>query len=161
MKKLGKTGERLVAEFFKQIGSVVEMSEDDYDSEKDMIVDGLNVEVKTQSIYRSFPHNGDKIPAFTVDIHQECDKIKINQLSKCLNVDRLIFIARSSSFNKKVVIYEAPSLGKRHFHIIQNSKDKRYVAGFPISDMKELVSITKPQIIEHFMEFSFEKSQGY
>jgi hypothetical protein len=161
MKNIGKTGENLVAEYFKQQGSLVKTSDDNFDSEKDLIVDGKNVEVKTQTIYRMFPYNGNRVHAFTVDIHKECDKIYSNQLSKCLNVDRLIFVARSSSFDKLVKIYEAPPLGKRYFSIIQNPRDRRYVAGFPIAEMKELVSITKPEIVKYFMEDSFEKSQGY
>jgi hypothetical protein len=44
---LGAVGEGIVRRFFESQGLTVVMSEDKFDAEKDMIVDGKTVEVKT------------------------------------------------------------------------------------------------------------------
>ena len=77
MEKLGKAGEFIISNACTKAGQKVILSEDQYDSKKDMIIDGLRVEVKTQVpfVYKN---------AFT---------FKPNQLKKCLSVDRVIFIS--------------------------------------------------------------------
>lgn len=53
-------GEKIVAKYLRDQGKLVEESLDVFDSEKDMIVDGNNVEVKTQAplfYYDSFGVN--------------------------------------------------------------------------------------------------------
>lgn len=150
--KLGAAGEDLVAAYFQQLGCTVKRNEDKYDDVKDLLVDGRPVEVKTQTVYRKFPVLGGYSPAFTVDIAQDSNKIYRNQLNKCMNVDRLLFVARSSKNMRAVKIYEAPPLGSRKFSIIQNHRDKRFVAGFLIADMTEIASIEKPSIVDYFMD---------
>ena len=149
---VGEAGEKLVFEYFKQTGHEVKRNDDHYDAEKDLVINGKKAEVKTQTIYRKFPVNKGYFPAFTVDIAADSNKIYRNQLNKCMNVERLIFVGRSSTYDQTVRIYEAPPLGKRSFSIIQNKIDKRFVAGFIISDMTEIVAISKPNIVNYFMD---------
>ena len=84
--RLGRAGETLVSNFFVRKGMIVESSIDQYDSTKDMLVDGKKVEVKTQVpfVYRN---------AFTV---------KENQLTKCRNSDVVVFVS-------------VPTKNKEHF----------------------------------------------
>ena len=164
LQQIGKQGELLVGNFFKDLGCVVELSDNPYDMKKDLIVDGVFVEVKTQTIYRLFPlENGMKVPAFTVDIETAYGKIYHNQLKKCMSVERLIFVARSTPNDKEpaVIIYEAAPVESRKYYEHRNKKDGRLVAGFLISDMKEIGRITVNStvgnyrgrdIVEYFMD---------
>lgn len=164
LQNLGKQGELLVGNFFKDLGCVVKLSDNPYDMKKDLIVDGIFVEVKTQTIYRLFPlGNGVKVPAFTVDIETAGGKIYHNQLKKCMTVERLIFVARSTPNDKEpaVIIYEAAPVESRKYYEHRNKKDGRLVAGFLISDMKEIGRITAnstvgkhsgDDVVEYFMD---------
>lgn len=150
---IGRSGEALVAAYYEQSGHVVVKSSDPYDPYKDMTIDGMSTEVKTQTLYRSFTSIGNVIqPAFTVDIAADSGKIYSNQLNKCMNVPKLVFVRRSSEQYHNVKIYEAPKLGERKFSIIKNKYDGRYVAGFMLSDMTEIAVIDKKHIVEHFMD---------
>ncbi len=148
---LGQEGENLVASWFKEHGFVVKKSEDQYDDRKDLLINDEAVEVKTQTVYRKFPFMGEFKPSFTVPIIEDT-KIHRNQLNKCLNVEHLIFVSRSSNTDLNVRIYEAPPLGKRYFTIIQNKKDGRFVAGFPISEMNEIGVISDKATVDKFMD---------
>lgn len=151
--QLGRDGELLVAAYYEQTGHAVKKSTDEYDSVKDMTIDGMETEVKTQTLYRSFTSIGNTIqPAFTVDIAADSGKIYSNQLNKCMNVEKLVFVRRSSFNDPFVRIYEAPKLGERKFSVIKNKNDGRYVAGFLLKDMKEIAAIDKPNIVKHFMD---------
>jgi len=148
---LGQEGEKLVASWFKKHGFKVSKSEDQFDDRKDLLINDETVEVKTQTIYRKFPYFGETRPAFTISIIEDT-KIHRNQLNKCLNVEHLIFVSRSSHTDLNVRIYEAPPLGERYFTIIQNKKDGRFVAGFPISEMKQIGIINDKEIVDKFMD---------
>jgi len=73
---LGIVGEKLVANYFTKNGFNVEISPFKYDSQKDMTINGIKVEVKTQAPFIKFN-------SFT---------IRPNQLQKCKTVDCLIFV---------------------------------------------------------------------
>lgn len=150
---IGRAGEALVAAYYEQTGHTVIKSTDPFDPYKDMTIDGLATEVKTQTLYRNFTSIGNIVqPAFTVDIAADTGKIHSNQLNKCMNVARLIFVRKSSEKDRVVRIYEAPALGERNFSIIKNKYDGRYVAGFLLKDLKEIVAIDKKHIVEYFMD---------
>ncbi len=88
---LGAVGEGIVRRFFEAQGCSVTMSEDEFDDEKDMIVDGKTVEVKTLLPvykYKSF-----------------C--LPIKQSRKCETVDRLIFIQVPDSPDEELIIFES------------------------------------------------------
>ena len=162
LKEIGKQGEYLILNYFKDKGCNAVLSSCDYDEEKDLVVDGVKVEMKTQTIYRMFPMpNGSRAPAFTVDIETAYGKKYRNQLNKCKNVERLIFVARPSKRDQVIRIYEAQPVEKRRYHVHRNAKDGRKVAGFMISDMTEIGTVTKDmtvagvpgeKIITYFMD---------
>lgn len=88
---LGAVGEGIVRSFFESSGSSVVMSEDKYDMQKDMVVDGKTVEVKTlMPIY--------KFNAFCLPTQQS---------RKCEEVDRLIFVKVPNLPEDDLVIYES------------------------------------------------------
>lgn len=145
--EVGVLGEELVTKYFNSLGCEVVSSKHKYDESKDLLIDGVATEVKTQSLYRAFPFPDGATNAFTVPILSDT-KIHRNQLSKCLNVPRLIFVRKASSQDPVIRLYEAPPVGKRLFSITQNSKDMRYTAGFKLSIMKELCWVTDKKMIQ-------------
>lgn len=93
-----------------------------YDSDKDHTdTDGTKVEIKTQSRH---PYG-----CFTLDTAQK------NQLKKCLEVDKLIFIEYSLS--DTIVVYECTD---RRGCYTTMTEDGRRMACWPIED---LVIVTK------------------
>lgn len=77
MNELGLMGEKIVINMLNEQGCKVKTSVDKYDSEKDMVVDGKKVEVKTQVPF----------------IMQNAFTFKPNQLRKCRGVDELYFVS--------------------------------------------------------------------
>lgn len=73
---LGKTGEKIVANELVKMGLQVEYSINNFDNEKDFIVDGYKVEVKTEQPY----------------VLKNSISIRKNQLKKCRSVDALFFV---------------------------------------------------------------------
>lgn len=87
--KLGRAGETIVMNHFSRSGSIVESSVNQFDAQKDMVIDGnKKIEVKTQVPFV-------KKDAFT---------FKQNQLKKCLEADELYFV---SVPNRKMEHYSA------------------------------------------------------
>lgn len=153
LEKIGAAGEELVSLVYTQMGCVVVMSEDKYDQEKDMTIDGKEAEVKSQTVFRNFPcEDGTFKPAFTVDIESACGKIYHNQLDKCKKVKKLIFVGRSSKYDPVVRIHEAPPPEERKFHISRNKHDGRLVAALLIEDMKIVKEISNEKIVSYFMD---------
>ena len=100
MVELGSIGEDLVADLYRRQGSEVALSENKYDSVKDMLVDGQTCEVKTQ------------MPYFL----KKMFTIKVNQYFKCMNADKLIWVEAPSKHNDyRIDIYESPQRGMREF----------------------------------------------
>lgn len=93
---LGKLGEAL---FIKLFGGV--QSDDEYDRIKDVVLDGRNVEIKVQN--RHISKN-----MFTIrDAYYSNGRcLGVDNIIKCFNVDRLIFIEYDSSDTIK--IWECP-----------------------------------------------------
>lgn len=79
---LGRAGETIIINYCTKHGQIVEASVDQYDSEKDMVIDGLKCEVKTQVPW----------------VSKNSFTFKPNQLRKCLNADRVIFISVPNTF---------------------------------------------------------------
>lgn len=76
MNELGLAGEKIVINMLSSLGLKIESSINKYDSEKDMLVDGKKVEVKTQVPF----------------VIQNAFTFKPNQLNKCRSVDVLYFV---------------------------------------------------------------------
>jgi len=74
---LGRAGETIIFNYFVKNGKKVEVSVNQFDSQKDMVVEGKNIEVKTQ------------VPFVTKD----CFSFKRTQLKKCVSADEVYFIS--------------------------------------------------------------------
>ena len=89
-KVLGDIGEKIVGNYMSRIGRTVEMSTDSFDSEKDMKVNGVSLEVKTQvpfCLENSFT-------------------IRKNQLNKCLNVDYFVIVQAPCKYLNEAAIWK-------------------------------------------------------
>ena len=165
MAALGAYSERLVQYYFESKGSKVQKSSSMYDDKKDILIDGASTEVKFQTIYYNFKSYDRSEPymAFTVPIITgDSNKVAQNQLMKCVNVERWIIVQNPAKPNERTIkIWEAPPLGQRKFKIIQNSKDKRITAGFPLSDFKLLVDIDNKAIFKKIKDLQFSKWGNY
>lgn len=150
----GDLAERLIMLFLRhEEKREVFMSQDKYDTKKDMSysVDGdiIGVEVKLQTVFEHFIDGaGDEYPAVTVPILSKT--VHSNQLLKCLNVDRLIFVTRPSLKREYVGIFEAPPPGKRHFVVSQNKGDKRLIAALRLGTTKRLATINDEDTLKKF-----------
>lgn len=74
---LGRTGEKIIANMLTNLGLNVQESINHFDSEKDFLVDGKKVEVKTEQPY----------------VLKNLFSFRENQLRKCRNVDVLYFVS--------------------------------------------------------------------
>lgn len=137
--KLGKLGEDLVASI---LGG--KLSENKYDTVKDMTALGKNVEVKTQNRHP----NG----SFTVNAQHQTN------LRKCLSVDRLIFVEYDSTPNIK--IYECTD--RENYTMVstrptQYEPNGRVMVCWPISKMTHLRTISNPVLAQEMRELSGSK----
>ena len=151
IKSLGNLAEEVVKDYFEKNGSVVEMATDPFDGTMDMLIDGKRCEVKFMTLYhffKSYATRGTALQAFTVPITQRDGRVAQNQLDKCLNADRWFIVQNPSGRlgEKTIKIWEAPPPGQRRFSNIQNSKDRRIIAGFLKKDFKVLVDIDNPTL---------------
>lgn len=89
IKEIGDIGERLVQSSLQRYHKNVVLSENKFDSVKDMMADGETIEVKT--LVKIKIHN-----AFCIGS---------SQIAKCMNVDRLFFV--HIAYGDSVDIYEA------------------------------------------------------
>ena len=134
--KTGDLGERLVARYYRSLGKSVEESLDLFDRKKDMTIDTLSCEVKTQQPWH-------KQSAFTV---------KPNQIEKCLDVDLLIFVETPSRYNgNSVEIYEIPK-DKRQTKVMK-TKDNRTMHLYKKCNAILLTTITDDVIVEQFNRY--------
>lgn len=151
IQSLGNLAESVVKNYFEKNGSVVKMATDPFDSSMDMLIDGKTTEVKFMTIrhyFKSHATKGKVEPAFTVPITTRDNRVAQNQLDKCLNAERWIIVQNPSDKEHETTIkvWEAPPLGHRRFSIIQNSNDRRIIAGFLMKDFKLLVDINDREL---------------
>lgn len=128
--RMGKIGETIFANFCSARGYKIEVSIDPFDPKKDMMVDGLTTEVKTQVPY----------------VYKNAFTFKPNQLKKCLTVERLIFVSvpnHKTHHHSDGKIYEINPKKMRYYSYI--TKDGRNMVAIPIDqiDMKELFTMAK------------------
>lgn len=114
-------------------------STDKYDSDKDHTdEDGAEVEIKTQSRH---PYQ-----CFTVNTSNK------NQLRKCLDVDKLIFIEYSLS--DTIIVYECVD---RTYYVTTTS-DGRRMACWPIEDMIVVTKCKNKKLANLMRNFSKSKT---
>ena len=135
--KTGELGERLVARYYRLLSHTIEESLDLFDRKKDMTVDGLTCEVKTQQLWH-------KEQAFTV---------KSNQVKKCTDIDILIFVETPSKYNgNKVNIYEFTK--DRRATRVMRTRDNRTMHLFYKKHANLLTTITDDGIVQQFNRYS-------
>ena len=140
MEILGKTGEKIVCNFYSRKGKIVEQSINNYDSDKDLTVDGARIEVKTQ------------VPFIT----KSSFTFKPNQLRKCLQADGIIFVSVPNKmrphYSSGKVYLANPSDLKYNKH---KTKDGRDMILVPITQdaLQELFTLTE-QECEELMKYS-------
>lgn len=142
MNQLGMAGEKLVSSYFRSLGHTVEESLSTYDSVKDMIVDGETCEVKTQQ-----PFHIEN--AFTM---------KENQLTKCRNVAKLVFVEAPSHSSNSIKIWDAPK-GDRKFST-KITKDGRKMFMLDKGRMNLLHTIEDDVIVNEMKSFSNSSWRG-
>lgn len=118
------------------------LSDDKYDMEKDaMDEDGNQVEIKTQNRH----------PAgyFTVNL------ANVNQLKKCVEVDRLLFLEYDNTDILKV--WESPKNDKARRAKTIRTRDGRAMGGFPIDEMKLIDEIEDIELSKMLKQLSQSK----
>ncbi len=141
--KMGRAGETIVHNWLNKNGFVVEASVDQYDSEKDMLVEGKKIEVKTQ------------VPFVIKDAFSILQK----QLNKCLKADMVYFVSVPNTKHMhysdgKVYRIESNKI-KYQFH---KTKDGRQMILIPIrqSDMIEVFQMS-PKECQILQRYSVSK----
>ena len=142
MNQMGMAGEKLVSNFFRGLGHTVEESLSTYDRVKDMTVDGETCEVKTQQ-----PFHVEN--AFTM---------KENQLTKCKNVAKLIFVEAPSISSDAINIWESPK-DERNFRT-RTTRDGRKMYLLGKEHMTLLTSIDDDVLVNELKSFSNSTWRG-
>ena len=142
MNQMGMAGEKVVSNYFRGLGHTVEESLSTYDRVKDMLVDGETCEVKTQQ-----PFHVEN--AFTM---------KENQLTKCKNVDKLIFVEVPAHYSNVINMWEAPK-DKRKFRT-RTTRDGRNMYLLSMENMTLLTSISDTVLVNELKSFSNSKWKG-
>lgn len=138
---LGQIGENIVYNYLRSADLNAFLSEDPYDSEKDIrVVEGrkeYTVEVKTQERFHMEA-------AFTV---------RTNQLKKCLSVDFLFFVETPSRDDYRVKVWYAP---KREYTIYRTRDDREMIL-FPIDQMVPVATISETKLCDKMKKLSCSK----
>jgi hypothetical protein len=139
---LGMTGERIVAHLLRKQGHIVEESLDPFDSEKDMLMDGLRIEVKTQ------------VPFLVEDSFA----VSPSQLKKICNSHRVYFLAVPLSKNQdpnEGCIYELDSTQefKCHRRFVANGREMVCIPRNQ-SYMKIIGRVEDPKLLKTLKQLS-------
>jgi hypothetical protein len=102
MQAMGKAGEAIICNKYIERGAKPEMSVNQYDHQKDLMIDGKKVEVKTQVPF----------------VAKNAFSIGENQLKKCLEADVIHFVSVPNSR------FPHPSEGK--VYTVENPKNLQY-----------------------------------
>ena len=132
---LGMLGEALVAEHFG-----VSINENFYDVEKDLLIDGKTVEVKTQNRHPSKD---------LLTIAAPVGMLGLNNFAKCFHVDRLIFV--EYDFSDTIRLWECTDRMKYETYVTRQGKA---MVGFPISNMTLVASYDRPQLAKQMRGLS-------
>lgn len=145
VRALGSYGEFIVANYFETTGCIVKRSEDWFDDEKDMIVDGQTVEVKTlMPIYK---YNAFCLPA--------------KQAAKCESVDRLIFVKIPAQPGDDVKVYESitDEDAKRRYDF-RETFNNEHCLFYRLTFLQELISISNAGMSQYLFDLSPSEYKG-
>lgn len=130
--KLGRLGEQLVVNL---LGATA--NEDWYDQNGDATLNGETIETKTQSRH--------------VHGYFSINTAHKNQLRKCAEVDRLIFVEYDNTSIIKV--FECPKSARNNY-IEYTTKDGRRMRGWYISEMTLLTAVKNPELAAEMRSLS-------
>lgn len=128
---LGRAGEAIISNYFVKNDKKVEVSVNQYDSQKDMIVEGKSVEVKTQ------------VPFVT----KNSFSFRKNQLKKCVSADEVYFVSvptNKKHFSEgKVYCIKGPDIEYKEY----TTKDGRDMILIPIEqkNMKMVFEVSNEE----------------
>jgi hypothetical protein len=131
--KLGALGEALVKDTFEWLGLQVYMSEDRYDTVKDMIVDNESIEVKTLTPIK-------KSNSFCM---------QQSQWNKLDNVDRLFFI-EVPDYGNPIIIYEAV----KKYYFTDSFNDGIIKRFYPKQNMRIFRILRDEELEKQFRNYS-------
>lgn len=135
-KTLGDLGELLVLTYLKKVEKrKAELSEDEFDMEKDIIFDdNKTLEVKTQlPKIMGQDSLGNRAEVFTIPVHSNNTRKVSKQFEKCTNADRLIFVQVPYYEYDYINIWEAPT-HYGNFHKEYNSFDDSMRFAIPLKN---------------------------
>ena len=136
---MGKLAESL---FVKLYGG--KLSIDEFDCEKDLVLDGVNIEIKAQNRHPTKD-------LFTIsDAYIKSGNVYgIENIIKCFNVDRLIFVEYDST--RFIKLWECPS---PRSYVRYTTKAYKAMIGFPISQMILLNNYDNTELANKFRSLS-------
>lgn len=127
---LGELGEKFVGEHYTTLNHQVILSDNKFDSEKDMTIDGFKVEVKTQVPF----------------IMKDAFTIKLNQLKKCYRADVVYFVSVPTGVRKHYSDGKVYRITQGNFKVdVHTTKDGREMAIIPIKQLEEVFTLTPKQ----------------
>lgn len=138
--EIGNIGEILVREYLTELGHHVLMSENKFDSVKDMTSDGQNVEVKTLVPIKKF--------------NSFC--LGSSQWNKCDNADQLFFVKIPDKPEDSIMIYE--SIRPRKYRTLFYNNDNCRM--YPLTNLKLCVMIKDIELSTRLDELSPSKYRG-
>ena len=134
---MGRLGEECLAARYDLV-----LSDDKYDMEKDAKdADGLNVEIKTQNRHQA--------GFFTVNMKHT------NQVTKCMEVDRLMFLEYDNSDTLKV--WECPKTDEARRPKMIRTRDGRAMAGWNIDKMDMVEEFEDTELVSMLKNLSQSK----
>lgn len=136
---MGKLAEQLFIKLFGGVQSV-----DEYDKIKDVVLDGRYVEIKAQN-----RHPTKALFAIRDAYHKNGQIVGIDNIIKCFNVDRLIFVEYDHS--NKIKLWECP---KHRQYVRYVTSKQMAMIGFPISQMTLLVEHEDASLANKFRSLS-------
>lgn len=142
---LGYFGEKLVQHYFTNAGYEVQLSDDRFDENKDMLINGVPTEVKTGQRFEHFYLHGKQEPAFSISLKDKHGNPYYNQYMKCKTVQELIFVDISKTRNS-IIIYKSPEPQNRNF-IQYTRKDGSICVLILISTLEKLFECNNTKII--------------
>lgn len=141
--KLGKIGEKLIAKYFNIPENV-----DHYDKAKDLIMyDGKTIEVKTQNRYPQKNVFSFRAPSPGDDSRTALNGL--NNVLKCMSVDRLIFVEYDNSD-----IIRAYECVDRKTYILYTTSKPLNMIGFPIGKMQLLFEFEDASLAKEMRSLS-------
>jgi len=138
--ELGDLGENTIKDLHIKHGYEVVMSEDRYDKVKDMFINGVKSEIKTLTRIKN----------------ETAFFLANNQLKKCLEVDRLIFVEIPLYEDFPIDIFESlkPRVTKPHQFTNKETGKVTHGLLFPLTNLVYLGSIEDRNLVKKMRDLS-------